>query len=310
MKHIGTGEGEQAYGHGLYFAEDPKVAGTYKQATGTQSAFGNYAMTDDARTELQKISASYDKQGDWLSAGAIDELTTGDFEPSIIRKQLISNATDEGVDVNLTVKRFDDAVKKAESYQGHLYEVDIPDEQIAKMLDWDKPLSEQPQNVRDAIKKLGINAQDGHMSLNEYAYTYRLDPNSDSSKAMYEAYLSVPQKEVSDTGADIYKKIAGNQNGYVDASKRLNELGIPGIKYLDGDSRFRVGDTFVKEYDGRWQGGIFNKKAGTALNKKFDTKAEAEAWVKEQSAKAGTRNIVAFDDGMIKILKRNGQPVE
>ena len=31
---------------------------------------------------------------------------------------------------------------------GHLYEVDIPDEITNKMLDWDAPLSEQPESVR------------------------------------------------------------------------------------------------------------------------------------------------------------------
>ena len=32
MDSIGTGEGAQAYGHGLYFAENPKVAGEYQKA--------------------------------------------------------------------------------------------------------------------------------------------------------------------------------------------------------------------------------------------------------------------------------------
>ena len=30
-------------------------------------------------------------------------------------------------------------------FQGHLYKLDIPDEDIPKYLDWDKPLSEQPK---------------------------------------------------------------------------------------------------------------------------------------------------------------------
>lgn len=35
--------------------------------------------------------------------------------------------------------------------KGNLYHVDIPDEAIAKMLDWDKPLSEQAESVRKAL---------------------------------------------------------------------------------------------------------------------------------------------------------------
>ena len=34
MSKIGTGEGAQAYGHGLYFAENPKVAKDYKEKLG------------------------------------------------------------------------------------------------------------------------------------------------------------------------------------------------------------------------------------------------------------------------------------
>lgn len=54
-----------------------------------------------------------------------------------------SKIDDQIAKVNLLNKlgsRFDDAT-------GSLYKVDLPDEQIAKMLDWDKPLSEQAPNV-------------------------------------------------------------------------------------------------------------------------------------------------------------------
>jgi hypothetical protein len=40
--------------------------------------------------------------------------------------------------------------------EGHLYEVEIPDEITDRMLDWDKPLSEQPESVRKALEGIGI----------------------------------------------------------------------------------------------------------------------------------------------------------
>jgi hypothetical protein len=40
---------------------------------------------------------------------------------------------------------------------GHLYKHDLPDEDIARYLDWDKPLSEQPESVRAALAaSLGV----------------------------------------------------------------------------------------------------------------------------------------------------------
>ena len=38
-----------------------------------------------------------------------------------------------------TIKQASEALAKGK--QGQLYKVDLPDEHIAKMLDWDKPLS-------------------------------------------------------------------------------------------------------------------------------------------------------------------------
>ena len=41
MENIGTGEGAQAYGHGLYFAEDPSVAGSYQRNLSQDGAIFN-----------------------------------------------------------------------------------------------------------------------------------------------------------------------------------------------------------------------------------------------------------------------------
>ena len=37
---------------------------------------------------------------------------------------------------------------------GALYQVDIDDAAVSRFLDWDKPLSEQPQSVQDALAKM------------------------------------------------------------------------------------------------------------------------------------------------------------
>jgi hypothetical protein len=85
---------------------------------------------------------------------------------------------------------------------GNLYELDLPDETIDKMLDWDKPLSEQPESVR---KALAADIRDLHL---------------DSS-----------------SGERLYRELARVYGGDAEASAAMAELGIPGIKYLDGTSR-------------------------------------------------------------------------
>ena len=48
---------------------------------------------------------------------------------------------------------------------GNLYQVDLPDEQIARMLDFDKPLNQQAKPVREALSKLGIAVDDRKICL-------------------------------------------------------------------------------------------------------------------------------------------------
>jgi len=93
---------------------------------------------------------------------------------------------------------------------GFLYKVDIPDESIPRMLDWDKPLSEQPENVITAIDSLGKIYKKG-----SWPYTYDYFPKDYSGK-------------------DIYKALSISDQA---SALKMKELGIPGIRYLDGGSR-------------------------------------------------------------------------
>jgi hypothetical protein len=98
------------------------------------------------------------------------------------------------------------------NYAGHMYKVDLPDEKIARMLDWDVPLSQQPEAVRRALDVL----------------------DADSKK------LLVGQDP---KGAKLYELLAstdafaGSGPMGVAASKHLRGGGVPGIRYLDGGSR-------------------------------------------------------------------------
>jgi hypothetical protein len=125
MSRIGTGEGAQAYGHGLYFAENPAVAADYKSKLSTLANVNQSALDSNALYYLQRNK--FDKAA--ARAELEDALRTKlpDSHPSI---QAIN------------------------SYNpGKMYEVNInahPDQ----FLDWDKPLAKQGPDVQQAINKI------------------------------------------------------------------------------------------------------------------------------------------------------------
>lgn len=112
------------------------------------------------------------------------------------------------------------AIQKAENdVPGALYKTDIPDTHIDKMLDWDKPLSEQHPDVQNIIRpQLTQDVIDGVRARGQGGLAKRLgnDPS----------------------GSAIYSAITGHDNPSSKlASQALYEAGIPGIKYMDALSR-------------------------------------------------------------------------
>jgi len=171
MSKIGTGEGAQAYGHGLYFAENPSTGTAYREMLAGPKLFPEelakqitYARGKAATTDNPAAKKGY--------LNAIKELTEG------------------------------------QGNQGYLYKVDLPDEHIAKMLDWDKPFSQQPKALRDALAK--IDKDTYHPKGSDY--------------------------DANELGQQTYGRLVRTY-GDSKVSAMLNGMGIPGIRYLDAGSR-------------------------------------------------------------------------
>jgi hypothetical protein len=171
---IGTGEGAQAYGHGLYLAESDDVAKMYRDKL-TDPAF-KYAGMNDAKVRLNEKIAKRVEAADPKRAAAL--------------RAEIASLSEPG---------------------GALYKVDIPDEHIAKMLDWDKPLSEQAPEVQVGLKNSGL-----------LKYT--------------DDYFKV-NKKTAPTGADLHDFLKYSGYDQWELSSKMADQGIPGIRYLDGGSR-------------------------------------------------------------------------
>ena len=149
---IGTGEGAQSYGHGLYLADSPAVAGSYAEKLGTPSV-----KIGDKNYNL-KNSSWVNDVGEKVPS--ISDLTTAlnRFDQAAYSKPQAITRTESYINSNLPSYGSDETavlrmIKDAEiSSNGHTYKVDLPDAHIAKMLDWDKG---GEQTWKAAVKKFG-----------------------------------------------------------------------------------------------------------------------------------------------------------
>jgi hypothetical protein len=152
ISKIGTGDGTQGFGHGLYFAESPSVGG---------------------------------KDGTYY-------------------------------------RQFSSGGKKPTAYT-----VDLPDEQVAQMMDWDNPpTTDSPQAVKDGLNAI---ARKFPGLKDEYFEAVR------KGEPGWWFYSRLTQEAAKHRPPDFSgDKLAFNQKFASDAFK---EAGILGMRYLDGFSR-------------------------------------------------------------------------
>jgi hypothetical protein len=236
-KKIGTGEGNQSFGHGLYVAQNPSVAKDYQFIDAKidpnvvkykgKSLESLYESAQKAQDRAYRMPNGPAKQKAIDSANA--EL--GMWESMMTRnhpKKVIEQAIDpeSGWDAQANFARSLDLSKFSgvDMNPGNLYKIDLPDEAIARMLDWEKPLNKQPQVVRDSLSKLGIAVDDRKLSEFDDALLGALAGTGSSS---------IPKQPMNQMGQEIYRSLGAPQV----AAQRLREAGIPGIRYLDQGSR-------------------------------------------------------------------------
>jgi hypothetical protein len=211
MSKIGTGEGAQAYGHGLYLAQSPTVAKTYQ---GKVSAMQGGKPIVDGRPinwDNPAETAAFE-----LARHNGDREAAASFYESTFKKSTVPSLLRSGVDL-----------PKVE-FPGNLYKVDLPDEAIGKMLDWDKPLSQQPETVRNLVNSVQRIPNDEWASVVKAA-----ENGADNKWGLSVSALSAIRRGDVKTGADLVN-VVGNGPA---ASAALRAHGITGIKYLDQGSR-------------------------------------------------------------------------
>ena len=264
---IGTGEGAQVYGHGIYTAESPAVAQQYADTLGFNGAidkggnqYGKYELASFFSDALRAKGVPHDvaksQSSMWAEKFSKGEKLNHSAALDVIRSK---------------------GLQPVES--GSLYKVDLPDDQIAKMLDWDKPLGQQSAAVRDVADQF----LNGPMSVMPTGYKVtkngrgQYQPMAPGGVAMTSSAFDTPAQaeqyalemlnefrlNPGTKGNQIYDMFDRDPKL---AADMLRRSGIPGIRYLDGGSR---------------------------------------------GAGQGTSNFVVFpgNEGLLNILERNGKPI-
>lgn len=216
---IGTGEGAQSYGYGLYFAENNGVAKSYRAAGGDDG----YPKVSVASVEPEYM----DRYANELTPDAMDVPRKGLKGADAKRVALQWVKTPE---VRARLEALPDEAFEV-SYpripEGNILEVDIPDEKVARMLDHDADMSAQEQII-------GKIPEEDQARLQELLDEYDQPELSDlSGKQFYQ----VIKRAISEDYLPV-NPIDGNfDNAAKLASEYLSEKGIPGIRYLDRSSR-------------------------------------------------------------------------
>ena len=204
MGQVGTGEGAQAYGHGLYFAEAEDVARIYMDAT-TQMRGNKRLVTaqDDViepTTDTEFFASQY-----WGAKDEVDRLiASGD---STNEWQAIKNQIQEWENAGVQQKGL-----------GRVYEVDI-EASADELLDWNRPLSEQSAKVQGAFKELGVEAGDSgenaiwNLMRTKFSVEESVAANKDPTAREW-------------------------------AADQLKDKGIKGIRYKDALSKGEEGGTY------------------------------------------------------------------
>ncbi|MDR2729516.1 MAG: hypothetical protein LBB81_01295 [Treponema sp.] len=210
---------------------------------------------------------------------------------------------------------FKQAVSKIKGVEGQLYNVEIPGDN--ELLHWDKPVSEQPDVVRQAADKLISWNKNGVSNFNE-AYNLRKFNDggygflrSINGKAKWKTIEEAQTAATSEikktlTGKEFYNALA-ESIGAKETSLLLDYMGIKGTKYFDrstekigvpkaynyviyGDSDINITRTFYSEAfrDAEFSGFINDHTEVVKEAAKFESGAEmAEYYAENNGEKSG-----------------------
>ena len=242
--NIGTGEGAQAYGRGLYFAEREATAKGYKRSTNYADKKRQFQkeLPDDASieevVEMAEEGVFSPEMSELIKALADDDFLGFDYPSQAITAALGKNIDD-----------FDPSPRLLNTINsGHMYEVAI-DADADELLDFDLPLLEQ----KKLLSKLDDVYGDHEIVLKQLGLDLRDNPS----------------------GVHLIDALGMRRGNQPDTPPLLKDIGVKGIQYADALTRFSPGQK-TKNYV------IFDERL-IEISKKYGITIPAAAVLLEQS---------------------------
>ncbi len=254
LEHIGSGEGAQVHGYGLYLAENKDVSEGYrkklsepkifinekevqnpliknlcyfirdngkKNATKYLKQFNDYEIKENVvRRELYKLERqTYNLTGKELD-NILQEIENKEKELQKLSRDKSELATSKNIPMDNPSIAYDEIQDINENEirfeQGQLFKVDIPESDV--LLDEDKTFNEQSETVQDALRQVLLDEK-----FSEYF--------EDFESAEEFAESEITDWEYGFRGGNIYDRLSKLLGSDKEASLLLNEYGIKGITY-------------------------------------------------------------------------------
>jgi hypothetical protein len=312
ISKVGTGEGAQAYGHGMYFAEAPSVAETYKRAGGgLEIKYAKPLEEIGINPKIASHSMDFDENPVNQGLGRIAKslrTTALDYPDVPLDQKLVKEHFDEYIRLLEDKYPKEAAQKKAlqdlvakEGYPdinfgGNLYKVDIPDADIPMMMDLDKPLSQQPKVMGALRLEAEQRVKDKTLVNIENDIRSSLPPIDIGND-----YMAMFSDANVKAGQEIKKQ----------ALKKLNNMNLSSLVDKELES--------MKPLAMNWN--MTGKEYYEFLSKNQGSPAKASEMLQRQGITGnryldevsrnrgqGTSNFVVFEPSTVKILEENGIP--
>lgn len=281
-KRIGSGEGAQAYGHGLYFAENEGVAKAYRdQLTPDGKIILNNGMSapQTGPADIAKSLGMGDER--YPFSYGLASLTSGKSPEEAVA--LIKEQYGHSPFLNKAIEAFQKYEPQFVSGKGKMYEVNI-NAKPEQFLDWDKTWQHQPWPIREKIEQIAPD-------------------------------LRVKAGETE--GSDLYHMLSGGERGLSSditgkaaarTSAMLQEVGIPGIRYLDQGSRNNspavIKSTNPLHFGGSDIGFDTKTAAENYLQRAKNNGQDTSTWSVIEPPQS--RNYVLFNDQLVDIMRKYG----
>lgn len=253
LSKIGTGEGAQVYGHGLYFADKEATAATYrdylskKQMPVERMIVGDRAI-ERGTPEFHAASLLADNN---FTKADFNRLAKQWMEDAKGGNSAFLGANDTAQKAGMSAPEYFQRLHdfgsqitrkdvKREYAKGKMYEADLGHD-ADKFLGFDKMLSQQTPEMRDRVVPLIKPHADAYAQLQ--ADLKRIDEGGGPITPAQAVLLNKPPiRPENYTGDQVYRSLTDSMVGgprltQKQASEALLDRGVPGLRYLDQGSR-------------------------------------------------------------------------